>query len=95
MSDFDILTSTRAWVAVPWDFNSCIGLRFRSDGSGDMVFARIQIVRAEIKFRSGIARLPRGADLRPGAIFSLSNATGGYGSHVSRSPYVEVIPISV
>lgn len=51
MSDFDILTSTRAWVAVPWDFNSCIGLRFRSDGSGDMVFARLQILRAEIRFR--------------------------------------------
>lgn len=51
MSDFDILTTTRAWVAVPWDFNSCIGLRFRADGSGDMVFARLQIVRAEIKFR--------------------------------------------
>ena len=51
MSDFDILTTTRAWVAVPWDFNSCIGLRFRADGSGDMVFGRLQIVRAEIKFR--------------------------------------------
>lgn len=51
MSDFDILTTTRAWVAVPWDFNSCIGLRFRTDGSGDTVFARLQIVRAEIKFR--------------------------------------------
>lgn len=51
VSDFDILTTTRAWVAVPWDFNSCIGLRFRVDGSGDMVFARLQIVRAEIKFR--------------------------------------------
>ena len=51
MSDFDILTTTRAWVAVPWDFNSCIGLTFRADGSGDMVFARLQIVRAEIKFR--------------------------------------------
>jgi hypothetical protein len=49
--DFEILTTTRAWVAVPWDFNSCIGLRFRADGSGDMVFARLQIVRAEIKFR--------------------------------------------
>jgi hypothetical protein len=51
MSDFDILTTTRAWVAVPWDFNSCIGLRFRADGSGDMVFSRLQIVRAEINFR--------------------------------------------
>jgi hypothetical protein len=50
MSDFDILTTTRAWVAVPWDFNSCIGLRFRADGTGDMVFERLQIVRAEIKF---------------------------------------------
>jgi hypothetical protein len=50
MSDFDILTTTRAWVAVPWDYNSCIGLRFRADGSGDMVFERLQIVRAEIKF---------------------------------------------
>lgn len=49
--DFEILTTTRAWVAVPWEFNSCIGLRFRADGSGDMVFARLQIVRAEIKFR--------------------------------------------
>ena len=51
MSDFDILTSTRAWVAVPWDFNSCIGLTFRADGFGDMVFARLQILRAEIRFR--------------------------------------------
>ena len=51
MSDFDILTTTRAWVAAPWDFNSCIGLRFRADGSGDMVFDRLQILRAEIKFR--------------------------------------------
>ena len=50
MSDFDILTTTRAWVAVPWDFNSCIGLRFRADGSGDMVFSRLQILRAEINF---------------------------------------------
>jgi hypothetical protein len=50
MSDFDILTTTRAWAAVPWDFNSCIGLRFRADGSGDMVFARLQIVRAKINF---------------------------------------------
>ena len=48
MSDFDVLTTTRAWVAVPWDYNSCIGLRFRADGSGDMVFTRIQIVRAAI-----------------------------------------------
>ena len=51
MSDFDILTTTRAWVAVPWDFNSCIGLRFRRDGSGDMVFSRLQVTRADIKFR--------------------------------------------
>jgi hypothetical protein len=51
MSDFDILTATRAWVAVPWDYNSCIGLRFWADGSGDMVFERLQVVRAEIKFR--------------------------------------------
>ena len=50
MSDLDILTTTRAWVAVPWDFNSCIGLRFRADGSGDMVFERLQILRAEIEF---------------------------------------------
>ena len=50
MSHFDILTTTRAWVAVPWDFNSCIGLRFRADGSGDMVFSRLQILRAEINF---------------------------------------------
>jgi hypothetical protein len=50
MSDFDILTTTRAWVAVPWDFNSCIGLRFWADGSGDMVFDRLQILRAEINF---------------------------------------------
>lgn len=50
MSDFDILTTTRAWVAVPWDYNSCIGLRFRPDGSADMVFSRLQITRAEIKF---------------------------------------------
>lgn len=51
MPDLDILTTTRAWIADPWDYNSCIGLRFRTDGSGDMVFARIQIVRAQIKFR--------------------------------------------
>lgn len=51
MSDFDILTTTRAWAAVPWDFNSGIGLRFRADGQGDMVLARLQIVRAEIDFR--------------------------------------------
>ena len=51
MSDFDILTTTRAWVAVPWDFNSCIGLRFRRDGSGDMVFSRLQVTRADMKFR--------------------------------------------
>ena len=50
MSHFDILTTTRAWVAVPWDFNSCIGLRFRPDGSGDMAFSRLQILRAEINF---------------------------------------------
>lgn len=57
MSDFDILTSTRAWVAFPWDYNSSIGLRFRTDGSGDMVFARLQIVRAEIKF-TFLLRIP-------------------------------------
>jgi len=51
MLDFDILTTTRAWVADPWDYNSSIGLRFRTDGSGDMVFARLQIVRAVINFR--------------------------------------------
>ena len=51
ISDFEILTTTHSWVADPWDYNSCIGLRFRADGSGDIVFARIQIVRAEIKFR--------------------------------------------
>jgi len=50
MSDFDILTTTRAWVAVPWDYNSCIGLRFRVDGSGEMVFSRLQIPRADIDF---------------------------------------------
>ena len=44
MSDFDILTTTRGWFAVPWDYNGCIGLRFRTDESGDMVFARIQIL---------------------------------------------------
>ena len=51
MFDFDILTTTRAWVAVPGDFDSCIGVRFRADGSGDMVFARLQVLRAEINFR--------------------------------------------
>jgi hypothetical protein len=51
ISDFDILTTTRSWVADPWDYSSAIGLQFRADGSGDIVFARIQIVRAEIKFR--------------------------------------------
>ena len=50
ISDFDILTTTRAWVASPWDYNSCIGLRFRADGSGDMVFDRLQILRAKINF---------------------------------------------
>ena len=51
MSDFDILTTTRSWVALPWDYNSCIGLRFRADGSGDMVFGSCQTIHAEINFR--------------------------------------------
>jgi len=41
VSDSDILTTTRSWIAVPWDFNSCIGLRFRADGSNDMSFDRL------------------------------------------------------
>jgi hypothetical protein len=51
MLDFDILTTTRSWVATPWVYNSCIGLRFRADGSGDMVFGYGQTIHAKINFR--------------------------------------------
>jgi hypothetical protein len=51
ISDFDILTTTHSWVALPWDYNSCIGLRFRADGSGDMVFGSLQMVHAVINFK--------------------------------------------
>jgi len=50
MSDLDILTTTRSWVATPWDYNSCIYLRFRADGSGDMVLGYGQAIIAKIKF---------------------------------------------
>jgi hypothetical protein len=51
MSDFDILTTTRSWAALPWDYNTSIYLRFRADGSGDMVFAALQMIHAVINFR--------------------------------------------
>ena len=50
MSDFDILTTTRSWVALPSEYNSCIYLRFRTDGSGDMVLAGLQMIHAVINF---------------------------------------------
>src|ERR1700738_390824 len=50
MLDFHILTSTRNWAATPWNYNSCIFLRFRSDGSGDMVFGYGQTVFAKVNF---------------------------------------------
>ena len=51
MLDFDILTTTRSWVATPWDYNSCVALRFREDSSGDMMFGYGQTVFAKINFR--------------------------------------------
>jgi hypothetical protein len=54
MLDFDILTTTRAWVATPWDYNSCIGLSFRTTGSSDMVFGYGQTIYAKINFRFSV-----------------------------------------
>jgi hypothetical protein len=50
MLDFDLLTTTRSWVSIPWNYNSCIALRFRADGSGDMVFGYGQTIFAMINF---------------------------------------------
>jgi hypothetical protein len=50
MLDFDLLTTTRSWVATPWNYNSCIALRFRADGSGDMAFGYGQVIFAIINF---------------------------------------------
>ena len=49
MPDQQVLTSTRAWCATPTDYNSLISVRFRADGSGDMVFGYGQTIYAEIQ----------------------------------------------
>lgn len=57
MLDFDILIATRSWAATPWDYNSCIFLRFRADGSGDMVFGYGQTIFAKVNFRFSLNTL--------------------------------------
>src|SRR5262252_6210577 len=57
MTDVEILTTTRAWSAMPWDYNYLIFLRFRANGSGDMSFACIQSVQAKIDFCFTIGEL--------------------------------------
>ena len=57
MTDVEILTTTRAWSAMPWDYNRLIFLRFRANGSGDMSFACFQSVQARIDFCFTIGEL--------------------------------------
>ncbi|MGI8494124.1 MAG: hypothetical protein ACR2L1_02265 [Pyrinomonadaceae bacterium] len=49
-NEFEILTSSRLWVATPWDYSSARWLRFKSDDLSDCCFGYGQTVYAFIKF---------------------------------------------
>lgn len=49
-NDLEILTSSRLWVATPWDYSSSRWLRFKSDGESDCCYGYGQTIYAVIKF---------------------------------------------
>jgi len=49
-NDFEILTSSRLWVATPWDYSSARWVRFKSGDRSECCFGYGQTVYAFIKF---------------------------------------------
>lgn len=47
---FEILTSSRLWVATPWDYSSSRWLRFKSSDKSDCCFGYGQTIYAVINF---------------------------------------------
>ena len=48
--NFEILTSSRLWVATPWDYSSSRWLRFKSDDKSDCCYGYGQTIYAVINF---------------------------------------------
>ncbi len=49
--DFETLTTSRLWVATPWDYSSSRWLRFKSDGNSDCCYGYGQTIYAVINFQ--------------------------------------------
>ena len=54
--DFQILISSRSWVATPWDYSSLRGLRFNDDSTGEFIFGYGQTIYAIIKCRFELSK---------------------------------------
>lgn len=54
-ADLRILTTSRAWSATPWDYNSLNFLKFNADGSGQLVLGYGQSIHLVGTYRFEVA----------------------------------------